>query len=135
MTNLFNMVVGDWGGDGHSQTSSFCIECTHTKDEVKAAYNRACEDFDIDPINSLCTDYEDATIPVYFAQKLVARGFKPGMHSAFSESFEDEDSSVFLSAHDWVRIILFMAGTQLMDFTYSIKDNDWDVGGYGLFGG
>lgn len=121
----FSMVVGDWNKNGHGSTDTFFIECSHKRKEVEAAYNKACRDFGYDPISSLCEDTGENELPLDFTQKLLAQGF----------IFKMEDTTI--NPIDWVRIILFMAGTRLMDFGYSIKNNNsdvWNVGGYGVLG-
>ena len=130
---IFTITVGDHARAGHGSTDTFVIECSHTLMEVRRSYNKACEDFGYDPVSSLCYLMEDKTIPVDFAQKLAARGFRgsPGF-SSFIESYE-ADGEVEMSTEDWARMLLFMAGTRLMDFSYSILYNNWDAGGYGLF--
>lgn len=128
-SNVIELVIGDWSGDGHNITNSIVIKTNLTQQEMIEAYQLGVQKIGFDLIEDVCADYEDNKISEDVYEKLVASGYKfdddcvvPSMIEPLELGGSDDYADIYLH---FVKI-----GNPQFVFSYgsSIK-----IGGYGLF--
>lgn len=81
MTHKFQLPIGDWSGDGHSQCKWFTVESNKAVEEVLEIHFKGCKE--VLDIHSICNNYGDglvdlAKLPewarVYFDETRLVKG-------------------------------------------------------------
>lgn len=116
-----NLIVGDYGGDGHCVTKEFLyqVEGVYSKQELVDYHEIGCYDYLGCALTSQCDDYEEGLLTPEFRAAL----------SAFSVPVPEE-----LGAEEFAELYFQIALLACPSITWSrIKGENIDVGGYGLF--
>jgi hypothetical protein len=104
VSNKFEMVVGDWSGDGHNQSRAYIIHTSATVEDAREAHFKCPEVLGFD-IGDIAKDYDESIIPGHIAEALIEIGL---LTDAEKEEYEDEDS-VYVGhkrvAEIWVAIL------------------------------
>lgn len=126
MKYAYQIVVGDWSDDGHGQSDKYPFRCTHSEDEVKAAYHAAVEKCGIglhDKRNS-----KDKHVPVL--SEFEQNKLTPSQISALAAigvdleeigGIELEDDSCTFYPEGVAELFLEMVKSQLPGFEYKIE--------------
>jgi len=59
MKNKIDLVIGDWSDDGHGKLDTIKISSNLSLREIQTAYNKGKKLVKFDPIQKLCSEYED----------------------------------------------------------------------------
>lgn len=125
---LIELIVGDWGGDGHEKSKSYYIYSNLSKKDIDESLKLAKNKLTFD-IRDLCREYEDYGIQAKYASKLSEFNFK------FDNDNIYDDGSVGLVPQTFVDIYLFSIklGNDNFEYTLLKPDEIIHIGGYGLF--
>ena len=135
--NTFKLILGDWSGDGHRQTSSRTIQTDLTRDEVCAAVAKAQVELGLGSMPRrvykeaellVASEYEDANAPS--AEVRAALGFE------FSEPEFREPEDTYMTDDDFVDLWLRIARRGARpDAVLELAPEAPSIciGGYGLF--
>lgn len=128
MKNKIDLVIGDWSDDGHGKLEIIKISSNLSLREIQTAYNKGKKIVKFDPIENLCSDYEDRQ---FFAKDLQLLK-KFGFSKEYELNVEDE---IMLNREDFTEIVLFVVslGNKEFKYEFEIDDDRWNIGGYGLF--
>ena len=134
--NDINIVVGDWSGDGHSQSDSYLYQVNITADELKAAYGRGVTEIGFS-ITSMCKDFEDGEIERQYAEKLVANGFVLECGETIEGRADDSmtEDYIYLNPSEFADAYMIIAklGEPTLKYTRRKDIPDIRIGGYGLY--
>ena len=56
---IYKIVLGDESGDGHSQTSIYTVEVSHTKQQILDAYAKSASKTGVEFFDEVCAEHED----------------------------------------------------------------------------
>lgn len=129
MKHQIELILGDWSGDGHSQTESFHILSNLNSREIYKAFQAGVKILGFD-ITDFCSDYEDTEISVEFFSALATKGMDvSGYYITL-----DNTSTVNLDSNNYFSIYLFTIKLGNPSFNYEVnKMSQINVGGYGFF--
>lgn len=121
------LVVGDWGGDGHERTETFLFDA-QSQAAVVQAYQKGVELVGVD-ITKFCDEYLDSDIPAAEVQKLIAAGMTEGM-------IDGNDDGTYYMHHDsFAQVYRFIAMKGDPELRMDpVQAETIHIGGYGLFG-
>jgi hypothetical protein len=143
-----NIFVGDRSGDGHDKKMHLTFESNFSKKQMDEAFDKGSAILGFDFTNEVATDYEDSEVPIDMWRKIKEAGY--------SNHIDDEESYNKLIAKpkseiapwersvpncpsvnmdEFIDIVLFICKLGAPDFEYEANtdNNDWYIGGYGLF--
>jgi hypothetical protein len=143
-----NIFVGDRSGDGHDKQMHLTFESNFSKEQMNEAFDKGSKILGFDFTNEVATDYEDSQIPIEMWQKIKDAGYsnhiddeeyynkliaKPKSERAPWERSSPKGPSVNMD--EFIDIVLFICklGDPNFEYEESIDDNNWHIGGYGLF--
>lgn len=118
------IILGDWGGDGHTETSSYLLEIPDqftTNILVKNYYKNSAE-LNVDP-TTFAVEYEDNIIPVDVVESLVAAGLPL---EEFTDSYE-EGVGAATTPNEMLNILMFLFGRGLEGFTWKHAQSEVSV--------
>ena len=127
------IVVGDWSGDGHSQSDTYVVESNLDKPSIERAYRIATRQLGFDLIKDVCEAYEENKIAEEVYEKLVENGINiDGLAK------EDElDCDYYGMTPDiWLKLYLDVVKLGNPELQYSILNDhneELHIGGYGLY--
>lgn len=135
---MINLVMGDWSGDGHSQTATVTILSNIDKKALEKAYKAGVKKTGVDFENEVAEEYEDNTISAEIVEKLAKHGFKIEDYSEDEEPDEEDDDPRYCLWTDGYSLAwLFVAQVGNPDFKFEVIEDDSpniNIGGYGLLG-
>lgn len=135
----FELIIGDWSGDGHSMSETILFEVNKTEQEINEAYKNSCrlvgiqfnsrpnytnltpKDYRDNDIYVMC-DYEDNTLSENAYNKL--------------SKFIDIDDNDGFNSESLALLIMKFISLSLTDFQYKIVRTNYPNMkgfGYGLF--
>jgi hypothetical protein len=122
--HVFTLVVGDWSHDGHNLTDNFEVECSHSLEDTKAAFEKGTKVLGFN-IMEQCEEYEDDTLNKEQLAALVEHGFE----------FDAEEAEEGLHPELFAEIVMFTAtlGEPKLYWKFTKGKSNWCVGGYGLY--
>ncbi len=132
----YRIVIGDWSEDGHNRFEYFVFKCTHSEKEIKETYNKAVEKCGIALHRmydenrrvtgiSVCCDYENNTIPDYYAEKLKSLGIN------FNQFCYDENmESYLMEPKDITILFLEMVKSQIEGFEWASGEEAPCINGF-----
>ena len=144
--NTFEVVMGDWSGDGHNITETAIIKTNLDHKQIVEAMTRAQKELDIKPGRGhahkqgserlhLCEDYEDNTISFELAKKL-----KETIGFEVESDTDDEDEEIYLYSDAfldlWIKVLEYGARLNGLEPIVEHASKDYQsllIGGYGLF--
>lgn len=140
----YQLVIGDYSGDGHGVTETVTFKVSHKAKDIKAAYKKAIrkagislDSCSVRNIEVVCNEYNNSCISSEQVEKLKSLGIKwDNMESEFND-----DGSLFVSPEDLAYIFMEMVRSQLKTFKYKrvkpvcLNGFASDIGsiGYGCF--
>lgn len=143
----FKLPIGDWSDDGHGKCDWYIIESNKPVQEVREAYFKSVDSTKINLAEELCSEFEDCTLSLEFAEKLESLGID--LTCIKEDSWFDEDMEAWGMDHDSFMEILFqfiqLSDSELILFevpdnlpifnSYSYNEYKRHIGhlGYGLF--
>lgn len=92
---MYNMTIGDWSDDGHSESVNFVFFSNKPIEDVREAHYRIKEVTGID-IENICSDYDEDWIDDDIFEQIVALGF------------EFDDDSMMPSEHELAKLWAFL---------------------------
>lgn len=122
--NKYEIVLGDWSGDGHSISERYLISTNKTNHEITLAYEQACQKVGWN-FHDLCEDYEDNVIST---EKLEQMESVLGMNVFNSDIFnsdididknEDGDGYCFYS-DSYLKLLLAFIKSQDPDLILEV---------------
>lgn len=132
MSHTIQLCFGDWSGDGHNQHDRVSVGCSHDLKHVIAAYEKAVKKLGVNPIENLCSEHEDHTIPQNFVDAFKANGIDSSVY--FEEIEGDGGIPKMWNLNDWPELIMAVVKLGDPDIVFHKVDSVvWDIGGYGLF--
>lgn len=143
-----NIFVGDHGGDGHDKQRHLTFESNLSKTQMNEAFDKGSQILGFDFTNEVAIEYEDSEIPIEMWNKIKTAGYtchlddeesyikliaKPKNERAPWERSNPKGPSV--NMNEFIDIVLFICklGNPNFEYEESIDDDDWHIGGYGLF--
>lgn len=66
----FKVPIGDWSNDGHGKCDWYIIESSHSVEEVREMYFKACSEAGYNFVEEFCCDYGDMEITREQAAKI-----------------------------------------------------------------
>lgn len=130
--NTINLIVGDWGGDGHNMTNTITIKTNYTADQIRDTFVENSKNLNF-LLLDYCSEYEESTInknildPVL--QELNITVEKLNIENDYN------DESYYFDSDSYARLYLAIVKYNNPGFNYKFvnSDNTVDIGGYGLF--
>jgi hypothetical protein len=153
LPHQYDIVIGDWSGDGHGQCDHFTFDCSHPEKEIHAAYRKAVEKCGIglhepgkdDKFKQVLGDYEDCYILADDYAKLVELGVGLPDHYDYVERYGEAGTKYGFHPKGVAALFLEMVRTQLEGFGYEFVERPvingfWKDGfnhsfGYGAYRG
>lgn len=134
---VIELEMGDWSGDGHSQTQSLHIRTNLTAKQIEAAFKKGARKIGLD-ITKCCEDYEDSSLTKDQFEILRKAGWDPENCWNYNYAKEngqlDDDDSFSLSTDEFADIYIFTVQQGNSDFEHEeLNKERIDIGGYGLF--
>lgn len=145
--HLTRLVVGDYSGDGHRIHDSFSITSNLDTEQITAAYWKGTEIVGFNFVDVVAEAYEDGSIHVPEARKLLAAGLDLNKYldedpynddGGVDPCWLNDDSQAWLGSMSFTDIYLEICKLGNPEFTWEFNDgwkNTIEIGGYGLFGG
>lgn len=141
MNHKLSIVVGDWSGDGHSQTERFVIESNLGRKDLLKAYKNSVKKTGVD-LDKVCCEYEDDAVDFLVWEKLAAHGLT--FDKLFDDDWDLEEAEesvktktrIAIYPDQFFKIYLFLIKVGNPNFEYKILDTQSEeiqIGGYGLF--
>ena len=133
--HIQRLVIGDWSGDGHSQSDFYRFEANHDRKQIIEAYKQSaikagvsvCR-FQGGPDDVLCEDYDDSQISRRSVEKLAAIGITEQdlLDTTHFERDDDDEHDVALSTwgEGLVYLFLMMVSKSLPEFSYKLLNDD-----------
>jgi len=138
LPHMINLVMGDWSGDGHSQTATVTIISNIDKKALEKAHKAGAKKTDVNFEDDVAADYEDNTISKDDVDKLSKFGFKIEDYSEDEDPGDDDDDPRYCLWTDGYALAwLFVAQIGNPDFKFEVIEDDSpniNIGGYGLLG-
>lgn len=139
MEHVIELVIGDSGGDGHSQTSTTVIRSNYNRTTVYDAFLKSAKKLKVyrnryGAYLNFCNNYEDRRISLIDIERLEAAGLSDQLN--FLDSVDRNEPYTDIDPDDYVAIWLAVAGLELPDFKWKRTYPDShpiNIGGYGLF--
>lgn len=132
MPFVVELVLGDWSGDGHSESESRKIRSSISAKELKSAFYEGVtklggEKFDI---TLMCEDYEDSSISGEAAD---------AFRTVLGMTFDDTSvGDICICQDEFFAIYMKTCALGNASFEWeeikADRSNVIDIGGYGLFG-
>ena len=122
--NLLQLVMGDYGGDGHSQTRTSLIKTNLNNYEIKEAYYNGVKLIGVDLINAIASEYEERDVLPEYREAYLSAGYS------------EEDYSLLerLDYNSFCTLYLFTVQKGNPEFKYEhVNVRNIYIGGYGLF--
>lgn len=97
------------------------IQSSHCFEDIFKAYYEACENLNVDPAAFLRREF----LLKSELTKFLGRGYRPyqNFNSVLCETFWDNETKPYINEYDKTLIMLWLAGTKLMDFEYQLLEN------------
>jgi len=140
--NKIRLTVGDWSGDGHSQTETIYILCSLDRTELCSAYKKGMEIVGID-VEHICQDYEDNRFDKEEAKELLEKGkasewMSDTIRDLVNDTIEEAKGEDSLSLYcGEVFSVLWLSTAKIgcpeMTIEFDKNSLNIDIGGYGLF--
>lgn len=131
---LITLVVGDWSGDGHSQTDKTVIESNLNSQEIGLAYNKAAKLIGFDFIEQVASDYQDNRLLKIDAEKIQKYIKLDNLETPYDEDEDEDDGTYYIDQDTYISIYLNYVKLGNPDFEFKIINIDEiEIGGYGLF--
>lgn len=132
---LYEIIVGDWSGDGHSQSERIIFEVSHSKEEIEKAYKNTCKKAKWQLhtyTNGLLKNYEESSISCDILEELKSVGIAIPSSVEYDE---EEDDAPYFSPESCACLYLEFAKASLPELEYKqIKFETLVKGiGYGCF--
>lgn len=139
------LILGDWGGDGHNITHRIRILSNLTTSEIRNAFNDGKKTMNYKGgkgIDNYCNDYEDREIPIDFAEFCEDAFYGSGDEYPFKAEDIEEwnwisegDKNVSINMEEYTDIYLrtVKLGNPNFKYQYSKSGSSMGIGGYGLF--
>jgi hypothetical protein len=135
MTQLINIQIGDWSGDGHGQHEDFHFQSNKSIKDVRKAYFRAKNKYPTLCPETFCCEYEDCAVPNKITKEAKKLGFKIGKFCTCEDMAEyvawfcklgDIELDLKLTTQENPPTLAF----------YGFDENEQHIGffGYGLLG-
>jgi hypothetical protein len=120
--NIIELIVGDWSGDGHEETSSILFDVTGaSRSSLDAYHNQGCEILG-SKLSRQCQEYGDDAFSFDFISRLKAHNI-PTL-----------DPSEFLTPLAFAETYMQIAKLACPDLSWEyIEFENLNIGGYGLF--
>nr|DAW84435.1 MAG TPA: hypothetical protein [Caudoviricetes sp.] len=130
----FNIVLGDWGDDGHGKTETFCIECNYPKQKVEEAYHSAVAKTDFNFAESICSKYDDSQV----SKEQLSILKEIGVDSFITDDVIEDSDGIYCYCDDYIELLFGFIKIVLPDLDYAIIPQNifrpnCDYFGYGLF--
>lgn len=135
LPHLIDLVVGDWSGDGHSQTETVPVYSNLKKRDLEKAYKKGTALVGFDLTRDVCCSYDDNVIDEHRVVRLESLGITRGQYLNEREHPERPGPHQ-LSPNEFA--VLWLRIAQLGDpgLEYKVTDDDSphiNIGGYGLY--
>lgn len=134
---IVELEMGDWSGDGHSQTQSLHIRTNLTAKQIETAFKKGAKKVGLD-ITKCCKDYEDGNLTKEQLEVLKKAGWDPENCWNYNYAKEndqlDDEESFGISTDEFADIYIFTVqqGNPLFQHE-ELEAERIDIGGYGLF--
>lgn len=137
LTNIVELLMGDWSGDGHSQAKSLHFRTNLTAEEIEVAFKTGANKVGLN-ITKCCEEYEDSYLTKEQFETLKEAGWDPENCWSYNYAKEhgllDLDDAFKLSTDEFADIYIFTTYQGNPDFEYEkLNSEQIDIGGYGLF--
>lgn len=131
--NTINLIVGDWGGDGHNMINTITIKTNYTADQIRDTFVENSKNLNF-LLLDYCSKYEESTIgkdildPVLQELNVTAEDLN-------LEDYYEDDEDYHFDSDSYTRLYLAIVKYNNPGFNYKFvnSDNTVDIGGYGLF--
>lgn len=138
--HIITASVGDFGGDGHSQSRVFTFVSNFTSDQIWACYQAGSKSLGFDLVAEYCEDYEQDTLPHAVIEKLEAKGIvvKHWNYNLDTDEvpFEPITEETGITPELWFELFMKIAklGSIGVPLEYILHERTpMNIGGYGLF--
>lgn len=134
LEHKITLTVGDWSGDGHSQSEDILIHSNLTQKELEKAFKDGSKKLKF-KLEEYCRSYEDNILPEEVVAALKLHGLTEDMVTDLDVEGGDEDDYWLLGPDGFADIWLFIAklGNDKFEYEFVEKGATVHVGGYGLF--
>lgn len=123
------LIIGDFGGDGHDKRKSIIIYSNLSSKDMQNAYNIGAEKIGVDLINEIAVEYEDTN----FSDEKLKKYLKFEIIEKMKWDWNDK-CDFYLDIESYIDVYLFTILIGNPNFEYKIQQLDKiDIGGYGLF--
>ena len=140
LTNIISLVIGDWSGDGHSQSNTIVIKSNLDKKAIEKAYKKGTKKLGFDFIKDIAADYADQNLSKERLDVLLKHGLKTkdlDLDFDLKRKEYEEGPGVNIWHDDYVEIYLFIVKLGNEEFKYELLEGDVNptihIGGYGLY--
>ena len=119
----FQVIVGDWSGDGHEKTQTFLVvvDDRFTSEILAANYRKNVAELGVDP-TTFAAEYEDRSIPADVAKILDSYGVVYNEYKG--ESFMEDDAMTRVGMFN---IMMFLFGHGLEGFSWEQEFTNYPV--------
>lgn len=127
------IVMGDPSGDGHGRSSEKICASNLSGAEMNAAYKVGTNILGFDYCGTVCDEYEDCTVPLDVADKLIKHGCRA--FDKLSKYDLDPEKGYSIWYDDHLAIYLFICKLGNPEFQYELISNQMEqinIGGYGF---
>jgi hypothetical protein len=140
MAHIFNIPIGDWSGDGHSECVYFTIETNVSLETFREMYFQTKENTELSP-EDICKEYQDSSLSeeqikdlglnVSDYEQWIKDQSPPDLADSFFSLFID-----YMKTHNSTLDIKVIQDPKLQMFPfYGFDDNKRHIGflGYGIY--
>lgn len=118
---ILNLVIGDWGGDGHNIRENYNIDSNLSVEDFWTAYKKGTQILGFDFIQEIAVEYDDNSISEEYQEILKE---KLPTKIKICES---------IYSKDYITVVLDIVKLGNSIFKYKIIDGqEVNIGGYGL---
>lgn len=114
-TYTFSVPIGDWSGDGHEKFNTYYVRTTTDLTTLHENVKRAQEQLGIDIYRDFAPDYGEPCITLNTYNKLLNAGMT--LLDQFNVR-EGEPKAVYVGSDDIFRMVMFVYGYGLDNFTW-----------------
>ncbi len=113
---LYNVVVGDWSDDGHGKTDTFVFSIPDdvTFDQLRANYERNCEDYGVRP-DKWASEWQDSSFPLHEYIRIAELGWDSGYEFDELDQFDDS-TEVDFGSDSYADLLMFVATHGLCEY-------------------
>jgi hypothetical protein len=138
LPHRIKLIIGS-SGSGHGRHEDVYVLTNLPIAEIKQSYEIGSALIGTDLIRETCCDYGDNRISLTVIKKLREFGFSGEKFYEEKKVEEGEEEKEIWADHEtFVELILFVVSLGVDNFQYEVVerdyDNEWKIGGYGLFG-